>query len=190
MKNIRTFKKLCGQDGLSRTTLVTTFWKSVEPEEGRQREEELLTKDDLWRVIKEKGGRAFRYEHKDKSSAKVVVEHIVSSKLGPKMLQFQQEMEDGRAIKDTKAGMEVDAAMEKLKSRHKAEIEKLRKELEEAKRVNDSELEQIKEEFEEAQEKLRKATIDHELLAVKKESLKKRLRAKAVRAAHGKCSVM
>jgi hypothetical protein len=184
------FKKLCGEDGLARTTLVTTFWAGVKPEEGAQREEELLTKSDLWRVIKEKGGKTFRYEHKNKASAKVVVKHIVESKLGPQILQFQQEIENGKAIKDTKAGVEVNDTMEKLKLRYEAEIEYLRKELEEARAAQSDEVMQLRKEFDEAEGKLKKVMESRELLGAKKDSLKNRFRARVSKAKHGKCVVM
>jgi len=191
MRNIRMFKKLCGEDGLSRTTLVTTFWAGVKLEEGEQREEELLTNSDLWRVIREKGGKAFRYQHKNKASAKTVVSHIIESKLGPGILQFQKEMDNGKTtILETQAGIQVNDTMEKLKMRYQTEIEDLKKELEEAKTARNNDVKQLRKEFEETEKKLQKVMRDRELLSATKDGLRGRMRAKVVRARHGKCSIM
>ncbi|KAF4619074.1 hypothetical protein G7Y89_g14774 [Cudoniella acicularis] len=130
MRNIRMFKKLCGKEGLLRTTLVTTFWKSVDEDEGAKRETELLTRDDLLRVIIQVGGKAFRYKQDEKDSAKAVVEYIIKTNLGPEMLYFQKEIEAGKSLSETDAGSEIDGRIERLKRSYELEISELRKELE------------------------------------------------------------
>jgi hypothetical protein len=181
MRNIRTFKKLCGKDGLSRTVFVTTFWKYVGEEEGKKREEELLAKSDLWRFISERGGKAFRYLH-NKDSAKRVVEHILETKLGKGILSIQKDMgEDGLALKDTEAGKEVDDYMEKLKEHYENEIQRLRQELKEVKADKDKEFNAlraiIQKQKTQMENDLKRYQEDHVLLSLKKDGLKKRIRS-------------
>lgn len=181
MRNIRTFKKLCGKDGLSRTVFVTTFWKYVGEEEGKKREEELLAKSDLWRFISERGGKAFRYLH-NKDSAKRVVEHILETKLGKGILSIQKDMgEDGLALKDTEAGKEVDDYMEKLKEHYENEIQRLRQELKEVKADKDKEFDAlraiIQKQKTQMENDLKRYQEDHVLLSLKKDGLKKRIRS-------------
>jgi hypothetical protein len=171
------FKKLCGDDGLSRTTLVTTCWNRVTEEEGRQREEQLLTEANLWNFIREQGGKAFRY-HQTRESAEQVVDYIIKAKLGKAALAIQRDIVDrGMKLSETEAGVEVSMEMARLQQAHEKEIQKLKAELEEAK-MTSSKLKEIpKQETEVLQERVQQLEHDRGLLELGDEGLGKRLKA-------------
>jgi hypothetical protein len=180
MRTIRTFKKLCGDDGLSRTVLVTTFWKGVTEEEGRQREEELLTRANLWKFIRERGGKAFQY-HQTKKSAEQVVDYIIKAKLGKAALTIQKDMVDrGMKLGETEAGVEVSERMAQLQQSYEKEIQRLKAELEEAIRQKDDDIQQMKDmleqETEALQQRVEQLEHDRGLLELSNEGLGTRLK--------------
>jgi hypothetical protein len=131
LKNIRTFKKLCGKDGLERTILVTTFWQGVDVAVGQEREQELLTTPELWKVIMEEGSKAFRYDLDDKKQPLKIVQHIVESKLGKARLTIQSEMgEQNLKLRETEAGKEVGDEIVRLKAFYERQVTELKKQLE------------------------------------------------------------
>jgi hypothetical protein len=145
MRNIRTFKKLCGDDGLSRTVLVTTFWRYVTPEEGRRREEELLSRGTLWKFITDRGGKAFQYRETE-DSAKQVIDYILESKLGKAALTIQVDIVDrGKKLGETEAGEEVKVQMAVLQQSYEKEIERLETELEEVIRQKEEDVNEMRE---------------------------------------------
>jgi len=180
MRNIRTFKKLCGEDGLSRTVLVTTFWRNVEQEEGRKREGELLSRGTLWKFISDRGGKAFRY-HQTKESAKEVVNYIITAKLGKAALTIQIDLIDrGMKLSDTEAGAEVKAEMAQLRLSYEKQIQTLKAELEEVANQRDEEVQEMRELLERETDKLKQRVeqIEHDtgLLEMNSEGLVKRAR--------------
>ena len=62
MKNLRMFRKLCGENGLGSVALVTSMWSLCTLEDGERREQQLLTQNDLWNYLLDKGAKSFRHD--------------------------------------------------------------------------------------------------------------------------------
>jgi GTPase Era involved in 16S rRNA processing len=99
----RVFQKLCGDDGLSNVTIVTTMWDTISPELHNEREAAL---EFFFKPVLDKGGQVVC--HCDTSdSAKSIISSLIDRKLA-QPLQIQRELFDNTMdIYQTEAGMEL-----------------------------------------------------------------------------------
>ena len=74
LRNLRTFRALCGRDALDKIVLVTTMWDKVSENNGNYRETEL--KERYWKGMIELGSMTARYQG-TRASAWEVVGHLV-----------------------------------------------------------------------------------------------------------------
>ncbi|KAL8381613.1 hypothetical protein RB595_005750 [Gaeumannomyces hyphopodioides] len=176
MKNLRMFKKLCGNDALSRVVLATTMWGNVSEKEGARREEELRTNEDYWSGMIEEGSEMLRQD-KGLVSATRIIEHICSRHRSSRRsvsLEIQREMASGKTLDETSAGLEVEAEMNRLRAKFEEEKKSLRAEFEEAKRDQDEatqrEVEKARTDLE---AKMKKVDEDRERMRVDMEELQK-----------------
>ncbi|CAA7262283.1 unnamed protein product [Cyclocybe aegerita] len=113
-QNLVMFSRLCGQDALEKTELVTTNWGSGRTEILEQRESEM--KDEHWSPLIEKGVKVRRFL-RDSESALDVLNHLlghidVDSLLD---LQIQKELLEFRmSIPETQAGQELRYTLKQL----------------------------------------------------------------------------
>ncbi|KAJ4856515.1 50S ribosome-binding GTPase domain-containing protein [Trichoderma breve] len=128
LKNLSIFKKLCGDEGLSCVVLVITMWGLVSREEGERREHDLSTKPEYWAGMVSRGSKVLRLD-KGTVSALAVMEHIFAQRRRI-TLDIQQEMASGKTLDETSAGQEVQADLAALRKKHKKDLKKLRKEME------------------------------------------------------------
>jgi len=135
MKNLRMFKKLCGDGGLSCVVLSTTMWSKSPTAKELQREQELIHQEEFWAGMIRKGSMVFRHDD-GLASATQIIKFIVDRQQKI-TLKIQEEMANGKSLDETSAGQEVQAEMEKLKAKHEREMRKLREEMLEAQRDND-----------------------------------------------------
>lgn len=77
LKNLRMFKKLCGDDAFPRVVLATTMWDLMDPRSAERRENEIMNKPDFWKLMIERGSRVFRLD-RGKESAATVIEYLIS----------------------------------------------------------------------------------------------------------------
>jgi hypothetical protein len=99
--NLCMFRKLCGNDCLDSVVLVTTFWDTVAPEEGRKRSQQLEEDDSLWGRMKKSGSRIMTLQNDRDDALRVLVEASRNTKT---VLQAQREMVDeGKASHQTVA---------------------------------------------------------------------------------------
>jgi hypothetical protein len=144
MKNLRMFRKLCGEQGLGSVVLATTMWSLCPAADASRREDQLVHQNDLWKFLVGRGARVFRQDDGAVSGQKII-DHLIK-RAQPVTLDIQREMVDqGLKLADTGAGREVQAELERLKEKHDKEMREIRQEMEEA----------IKEKDEERQEELR-----------------------------------
>ncbi|KAF2110119.1 P-loop containing nucleoside triphosphate hydrolase protein [Lophiotrema nucula] len=182
VRNIRMFKKLCGDDGLASVVLATTMWDLVPNEEtGKKRETQLSQETYLWKTMIDSGSKVFRQD-KGKSSATQLVEYLMSRKR-PVVLDIQHEMVDqGLQLGQTGAGTEITSEVEKQKDFLDQKLKDLETQLQDALSKNDNdrkeELEEAKQEWEEklskGQEEIKKMQSNSEQLF---EEMKKRYQA-------------
>lgn len=137
MKNLRMFRKLCGDQGLSSVVLATTFWSRNPTSDELRREEELVSRDDFWGAMIRKGSTMFRQDDGTTSATKII--QFILSKRYQFTLKIQEEMAGGKTLDETGAGQEVQAQMDMLRAMHEKELKALRVEMEEARKKNDME---------------------------------------------------
>ncbi|KXX80814.1 Reticulocyte-binding protein 2 a [Madurella mycetomatis] len=170
MKNLRMFKQLCGEDGLSCVVLATTMWNSVPRERAEQRERELMTKKEFWAGLIAKGSQVFRQDD-GAQSARRIIQHILSRRQRI-TLRIQEEMAGGKSLRETAAGREVQADIEVIQKKHEKEMALLRREMADAIRSRDIEAkEEIAAIQAELADKMRQAQEDQQRLQVNIEEL-------------------
>ena len=154
MKNLRMFRKLCGERGLGSVVLATTMWSLCPAADARRREDQLVHQNDLWKYLVGHGARVFRQDD-GAVSGQQIIDYLIN-RGQPVTLDIQREMVDqGLKLGETGAGREVQEELERLKEKHDKEMREIRQEMEEA----------IKEKDEERQEELReyRAQIDRQM---------------------------
>jgi len=172
MKNLRMFRKLCGDQGLGSVILATTQWSKVTLEEGDAKERELRSKPSMWKTLVEKGAKIWRQD-RDEASAMQILEYLV--KQGRRtFLNIQEEMANGAKLEDTAAGSEVLEELKRQQAQFDQEIKELRDEMEEAIAQKDREKQnEIKEMTEEYTRKQQEAIENERKLAADSEKLRR-----------------
>ncbi|KAK4133946.1 hypothetical protein BT67DRAFT_422637 [Trichocladium antarcticum] len=166
-KNLRMFRRLCGDDALSCVVLATTMWSQVSREDGTQREQELTTRPEFWAALVACGSTVLRQDN-GAASATAIMQHVLSRRRRRRAdLALQTEMAGGRPLDETAAGREVQADMAALRRRYEAELAALRVEMEQARRAHDGrtqrEIAAVRAELE---EKLRRDRAERDRLCV------------------------
>lgn len=146
MKNLRMFKKLCGDRGLGSLVLATTMWSMCSAEVGRQREVELINQSDFWKYMIEKGSKVFRHDQVQ-HSALAIVNYLID-KWRAVTLDIQHDMVDrGLKLSQTAAGMEVQDELVRLREQQEQEIQVTREEMKDAMAQEDREWQREMEEY-------------------------------------------
>jgi hypothetical protein len=161
MKNLRMFRKLCGEGGLGSVVLATTMWSLCPADDARRREEQLVHQNDLWKYLVGHGAQVFRQDDGAASGQKIIDYLVKRAK--PVTLDIQREMVDqGLTLGQTGAGKEVQEELDKLKASHEKEMKEIREDMEQA----------IKEKDHERQEELRhyQAQIDKQVQEAAKQA--------------------
>lgn len=170
MKNLRIFKKLCGDQGLSCVVLATTMWSRPPTQEEVQREQELSSKESYWAGMIKKGSHVFRQDDGLASATRIV--QFILSRRSKMTLEIQKEMAGGKTLDQTSAGQEVQAEIEKLKNKHEKEMKDLKKDFMEAQQKNDLRTQQeIMSMRREMERKMRESDKEREKMRVNMEQL-------------------
>ena len=126
LKNLRVFRKLCGQDALDKVYLTTTMWDEVDPNIGERRLEELKT--DYWKSMIMQGAQVASCRNDDDSPNKVI-QHILVQEATRKAVLLQEEMADlKKELKETAAGQELYSQLEKLVEKQLMLLQRIGKE--------------------------------------------------------------
>ena len=163
LKNLRMFKKLCGEEGLSSVVFGTTMWSDGDMDLQLSREEQLATQPDYWSVMLAKGSRMFR-QNRGAQSATEIVAYLLSRRR-PMILKIQRQLVDENlTLEETSAGQEIQAESEEQRLAFEKELKGIRAELEDAVATQDQE----------AQEELQayRKEVQTNLTKLEKDSLK------------------
>jgi hypothetical protein len=155
IRNIKMFKKLCGDDGLGSVVLATTFWNYFpDKQQAKDRESQFMEKDNLWKPMIQQGSKVFRQDQ-DKVSAELIVGYLMERRR-PVILDIQREMvEQELPLGSTGAGEVVASDLEKDKEHFERKIKDLEAKLQEALAHKDqSQREEIEDFIAEFQRKL------------------------------------
>ncbi|KAL4064017.1 P-loop containing nucleoside triphosphate hydrolase protein [Scleroderma citrinum] len=128
-RNLRMFRKLCGDDSLKNVVIVTTMWDMVTPEEGERRENELMSSDELFKPLLDAGAITMRHDRTAKSAA-TIIEYLLGK--SPTIPQIVHEIVNkGKALEDTAAGTELRSEIHELVKLLKDEMHEMQKRFEE-----------------------------------------------------------
>ncbi|KAL4064013.1 P-loop containing nucleoside triphosphate hydrolase protein, partial [Scleroderma citrinum] len=130
-RNLRMFQKLCGQDSLKNVVIVTTMWDKVMLEEGLQREQELISSDNLFKPLLNGGAVMVRHD-RTQQSARNVIRHLFKMK-GTTIQIVRELVIDNKSLVDTEAGMELQSEVRKVLQKHQKDLQILEDELRKAK---------------------------------------------------------
>jgi hypothetical protein len=150
LKNLRMFKKLCGDTALRNVILMTTMWDEVDEETGSQREKEL--KGNYWKAMIKHKSKIARYKGTS-DSAWDILDHFLQSANQRYAVLLQREMIDmERELRETKAGQTLFSQLEIIVHKQQETLEKIRAQTKE--HSDDMILNALKEEYEERQRQL------------------------------------
>ncbi|OAG34727.1 hypothetical protein AYO21_11119 [Fonsecaea monophora] len=178
--NLRMFKKLCGEDSMSSVALATTHWGSGAAERERQhaRHKELLEDVGFWKPMILHGATPFIHD-RERRSALEIVRHLLDNRPQDGIdLTIQKEMEDGKTLDKTAAGIALEEKLENEKAIYEREINDLQREIAEVRRDNklthqkrETEVKSLKEDVEKWKKKIKSLEKDCELIKVNRDQL-------------------
>jgi len=148
-KNLRMFRELCGDDNLKNVRIVTTYWSTVDKQEGTSRQTALA--DGAFKPLIEGGAKLIAHDRELESARQIVSELVQQT---PVKLKIQKELDAGKVLADTSAGGVIMEEMKEVQQKHNKEMEDLKKEMEDAAMENNEDLEA---ELAEERRKLQKA---------------------------------
>jgi hypothetical protein len=107
MRNLRMFKKLCGEENFGNVILGITWWDKEDPEVAASREKILAETPQFWGDMIAKGSKIRRIPHEDaKACTKILLELAGKD---PTTLRIQDEMvEQEKSARDTSAASEME----------------------------------------------------------------------------------
>lgn len=164
MKNLRMFKKLCGESSLSSVVLATTFWSKVTAQEGEQREKELSETTAFWGNLIAHGSKVFRQD-RDQESAEEIINYLVERRKDM-VLDIQREMvTEKKTLEQTSAGGEVQAELLRAQAEYERKLQEMRADMKEAMAERDRAWqEEIKKSQRELEDRMRQDAEDRRKL--------------------------
>ncbi|KAJ2934748.1 hypothetical protein H1R20_g2336, partial [Candolleomyces eurysporus] len=124
-KNMKMFKRLCGEGGIRNVVVATTFWDRVSHkrralQDAETDEEDLMESEGYLKELNDAGVPFVRTGQFDSSAPQPPGEQyqtplsIVERLLGlePVYLQFQNQMAEGKTIRETDAGLVIEEQLE------------------------------------------------------------------------------
>jgi hypothetical protein len=113
LQNARMFRQLCGPDCFKNIFLGTTFWESVPPGVGEQREQELKMNFEFWGAMIKKGSQVVRLENNREDGLRILEQIARKDKI---TLQSQQELVmEKKSYQETAAAKVMNEAFLKQK---------------------------------------------------------------------------
>ncbi|KAJ2915651.1 hypothetical protein MD484_g4773, partial [Candolleomyces efflorescens] len=105
------FRQMCGKDALNRVVLATTHWEGIDPEIGKEREEDLV--NEFWAEALANGA-TYRRLQIPECDAGDIIEHILMNQFEPIAIQIQKGMVDQRKrVEQTRAGKMLKDTLQK-----------------------------------------------------------------------------
>ena len=178
MRNLRMFKKLCGDSSLGSVVLATTMWSEIAEPIAIQREEELRSRPDFWKRMIDQGSTVFRHDDQKQSAVKII-QYLISRRKRV-VLDIQHDMVDkGMTLDQTAAGQEVQGEIVKLREYYEKQIKEIREEMKEVIDAKDKEAEEIlrslRSEMNGMEAKMEKTREDLVKMCADKDQLKEQL---------------
>ncbi|KIV87796.1 hypothetical protein PV11_03318 [Exophiala sideris] len=119
LRNLRMFRKLCGEGFLKNIILATTFWDLVNEAEGLAREQELLQADDFFKEMQERGCEVARISTDRGANLELLSRFALKQ---PSVMLIQRELFEGKSVKETAAASEISRELADLQHRNKLSL--------------------------------------------------------------------
>lgn len=176
-RNLSMFKKLCGSSNLGAVVLATTFWSRVDPAMGQAREQELSSSETYWGGMVANGSRVLRHDSEAKSGEEII-RYLLGRNQQPTLAIQDEMVNQGKDLRETGAGVEVQAEMEKLRHKYERQLTELREEMNDAIKAHDEESrKQIDEERRRCEDFIRREKAEREKMNADHEALWKQREA-------------
>jgi len=162
LKNLRMFKKLCGDNALKNVILTTTMWDEVDEEIGEEREQEL--KREYWSGMIKRGSTTARFQNTS-DSAWSIADPLIQNAYRQRALKLQEELVDmKRQLRETDAGQQLYGTLESLFLRRQETLRKIQDEMKRRGNSDPQILAALEEEREELGKQLEKTITDMQAL--------------------------
>lgn len=181
LSNMRMFRRLCGPAFYENVVLATTFWGSINPALGAQREKELRDNNEFWGQLVERGSQLVRLDEDEESSRRLL---LSLARKNRSVLEAQKQMQAGKSVGDIAASHRIvveyetkfDQEIERENNRRSAEIlrreneirEQLRQQSREAEKKRSEAARKIQDE-EERRDMWRQARIEQQRREVERQ---------------------
>ncbi|KAF4985277.1 hypothetical protein FGRMN_11241 [Fusarium graminum] len=137
-RNLKLFRKLCGDGNLGNVLLVTNKWEICEEKIAEKRFEELTTGKGFWKVLLQYGASAHRY-HNQTGQAMDLIRKLMAKQ--PIALNVQRQLVDEqKSLLDTDVGNVVHEDLLQLERQNLREMESLKQKLKESQQRGNQEL--------------------------------------------------
>jgi hypothetical protein len=111
LRNLRMFRKLCGEEFMKNVILGTTFWDIVGEETGAARENELLQADGFFKEMNDLGCDVVRILDTRNSNLELLCRFAAKQ---PKVMRIQQELVEGKTLSETAAASAISQELAEL----------------------------------------------------------------------------
>lgn len=138
LKNLRMFRKLCGEENLGNVILATTKWAITPMNDAIMRERDLCSDQGFWGLMINAGSMVRRFDNTE-ASARSLVEELLHTGNKSFIPKIQREVvEEGKNLSQTDAGAFIEEALARQARDHQEEMKSLLEEQERArkKRMN------------------------------------------------------
>ena len=125
LKNLRMFRKLCGEDNLRNVILATTKWAITPINDAILRERDLCCDQGFWGLMIKAGSMVRRFDNTE-ASARSLVEELLHSGSDSFTPKIQREVvEEHKNLSQTDAGAFIEEALARQAKTHKEEMKAL-----------------------------------------------------------------
>lgn len=163
MRNLKMFRKLCGNDPMKNVVMASTFWGVVDQDKAERNESELKSDPEFWGDMINYGTRTARFLDTPESGFEILGMFANMPRVA---LKLQQELVDeNKPLLATAAGHAVNEELAELSAKHTAALLNIQQETAQAIAEKDVEMQAIlKKERDKTEKKLRKIENDQEAL--------------------------
>ncbi|KAF8435213.1 P-loop containing nucleoside triphosphate hydrolase protein [Terfezia claveryi] len=126
-RNLTMMRKLCGDENMKNVLLVTTRWEMMEYERCVEVETEyLLGPGGFWHGMVSQGAGHARYNGTLDAARQIIDRIVVQS---PVFLRIQQELSEGKDVRDTAAGQALITELEKQALKRERELAQIKEDM-------------------------------------------------------------
>lgn len=163
MRNLKMFRKLCGDDPMKNVTILSTFWGKDDKHVAIAHENELKSNPNFWGSMIEYGAQVQRFDGTQQCALDVLMSFATKATM---TLDIQRELVDEeKPLGETAAGNAVNEELHRLETKYRDELDRIQKETAEALAERDLQYEKILNlERERMEQKLDRIHSDQEML--------------------------